>query len=433
MDVFDHPVLRLPKYGDGIGLHRVRHILDVLDLDLPDLAARSVLVTGSNGKGSTANIAAAVLSTTGRTGLFTSPHLYDYAERIQISGSPIARDALTAIADRVMAAVTDYGRRHDDAVGAFEAQFAMAVAHFAAQRVDWLVLEAGIGGRYDPIRVLKAPLSGLASLDFEHTDLLGSTLAEIAFDKLDALPAGGRAVLGESCGPLERQIRAYADLRDIEVEFLSELNWTDQGVLAGRQQMEIRLPDLSLPGLTSSLVGRHQLNNHALALRLCQLRLGPRSPDLAAWREAVAGVSAPGRLETIFTSPLMVVDVGHTPAGVAAGLAGFRRLHPMSGATLVVGCSADKNAQAMLEVLAPGFERIICTAARHKGLPAEAVAALVRARAPQAAIEVCPTVVEAVAQARRHAGAVYVAGGLFLAAEFAHAFRGGDPAALRFF
>ena len=432
-NIHDHPVLRLPKYGDGIGLHRVRHLLDHLGLDVADLAARSVLVTGSNGKGSTARIAASVLATTGRTGLFTSPHLYDYAERFQVDGTPIAHDALLAVADRVLVAVEDYGRRHGDAVGAFEAQFAMALAHFAAEGADWLVLEAGIGGRYDPIRVLKGRLSALTSLDLEHTELLGSTLAEIAFDKLDALAAGGRAVLGETCRPLERQIRAFAAVRDIEVEFLSESNWTDRGVAGGRQRFDIRLPDLELLGLESSLIGRHQLNNHAMALRLCQLALAGRELDAEAWRRAVGAVAMPGRLETISAAPLTVIDVGHTPAGVAAALAGFRSLSGGAEALLVIGCSADKRASDMVEVLAPGFADIVCTAARNKGLEAATLAGLVRRLAPSAAVTVCPTIAQAVAAARARGTPVYVAGGLFLAAEFAYLFRGGDPAALRFF
>ena len=344
--------------------------------------------------------------------------------------------------DRVLVAVDAYRARHDDAIGAFEAQFVVALVLFLARECRWLVCEAGIGGRYDPVRAARAPVAGLVSLDLEHTELLGRTLLDIALDKLDATPAGGVAVLGESCLPFAEQIRSFAALSDIAVEFVQPDGWRDHGVRDGWQMFDIADGDFVLDGLRSRLVGRHQINNHAVALALCRERLKrsgmwPLPGIETRWRAAIARVTWPGRLECIGDDPLVVIDVGHTPEGIKSALAGFRALAGERDAILVTGGSKNKHVREMLEILAPGFDRIICAAAYHNGLAASEVKALVQAINPHAASTVCATIENAVACARaeteRSGCAVYVAGGLFLAAEFAEGWRGGAPAKLRFF
>lgn len=400
----------LPKFGDGPGLRRVRSLLESLDAQ-PD-PERCIVITGSNGKGSTARIAAELLRTEGGdVGLFTSPHLYRYHERFRINGAAAGDAELLDVMDEVHAAIRE-------PVGAFEAQFAVALRYFARRHVRWLVLEAGIGGRCDPVRVVRSPLTALVSLDLEHTELLGSTLQEIAFDKLDAAAPGGKTILGASCLPLEADIRSYASLRGIAVEFAPQ--GRDRGIEHGRQHFD--LPGLE--GLRSRLIGRHQIDNHAVAVKLCGDRLGHVLPQ---WRRAIEAVEWPGRLERIGDE--VWIDVGHSPAAVEAALAGFASL--AQAATLVTGASKNKNARAMIAILAPKFRRIVCTQAHHNGMDAREIENLVREANPDAKTVVCPSIEDAVKAV--HPGPAYVAGGLFLAAEFAHAWRGGDPKELCFF
>lgn len=440
MSVVDHPLHSLPKYGDGIGLHRVKFLMAACGLDAADIARRAVAVTGSNGKGSTACIAAALLQTEGTpVGLFTSPHLYRYNERFRFDGAPVDDARLMAAMDRVAEAVNAYAARHGDAVGAFEAQFVVALELFRDCR--WLVLEAGIGGRYDPVRLAQAPVTALVSLDLEHTELLGRTLLEIALDKLDATAPGGTAVLGESCLRFREQIETYANLRGIAVRFLDPGDWHDLGIADGVQHFDIRDGDFDWQDLRSPLVGRHQINNHAVALALVQERLTraglwPVADVETRWRDAIAGIAWPGRLEIIALAPLVVIDVGHTPEGIRLALDGFRALAGKRRSLLVTGGSKNKHVEEMLAVLAPRFDRILCTAAHHNGRPAPEIAAIVRAINPQAVVSTAPTIADAVARVRSDTApsdAVYVAGGLFLAAEFAHAWRGGDAVGLKFF
>ncbi len=441
MNIADHPLHALPKYGDGIGLHRVRFLMEHCGINADEISHRAIAVTGSNGKGSTARVASELLSAIGGpVGLFTSPHLYRYNERFRIDGGPASDREILVSMERVARAVEAYRTSHADAVGAFEAQFVVALDLFLALGCRWLVLEAGIGGRYDPVRLARAPVAALVSLDLEHTELLGQTLLEIALDKLDAVAPGGTAILGESCLPLRAQIRAYAELSGRTVTFVNPDGWRDLGVRDGKQHFSIE--DSELGELRSRLIGRHQINNHAVAIALVRERLRqsgqwPIPEWESKWRDAITYVEWPGRLETISSDPLVVIDVGHTPEGIKAALAGFRALAADRHALLVTGGSKNKHVDEMLALLAPSFAEIICTAAHHNGMGAKAIEDLVKSIHPRATTILCPTIEDAAARARAIAkesgAAVYVAGGLFLAAEFAEAWRGGDPAKLRFF
>jgi dihydrofolate synthase/folylpolyglutamate synthase len=281
-------------------------------------------------------------------------------------------------------------------------------------------------------------VSALVSLDLEHTELLGKTLLEIACDKLDATARGGRAILGESCLPFAEEIRAYAALCDIALEFVDPASWRDRGAQDGLQHFDLG----GWRDLRSRLVGPHQINNHAVAAALIRERLKlsgawPLGDVESRWRTAIARVIWPGRLETISDDPLVVIDVGHTPEGIKAALAGFRTIAGACDAILVTGGSKNKHVQEMLALLVPSFDRIIATEAHHNGLAAQEVENLVRAIHPRADITHCPEIADAARRAREDAmrtgRTIYVAGGLFLAAEFAEAWRGGAPEALRFF
>jgi dihydrofolate synthase/folylpolyglutamate synthase len=435
-DIYDHPLLKLPKYGSGTGLHRVDYLMDAVGIDRTVLSARAIVVTGSNGKGSTAKISSELLRAAGgKVGLFTSPHLYRYNERFQIDGVPVHDDALISALDIVHRAVEAYRTTHDDAIGAFEAQFVVALLHFQRSAVDWMVLEAGIGGRFDPVRFAAAPVTALVSLDLEHTELLGDTLLEIACDKLDATPPGGTAILGESCLPLEAELRAHAEYAEIALEFVQPDGWRDGGCRDGWQYFEIDGPGAPSGELKSRLVGRHQINNHAVAFALCRHRLG-YSLDVP-WRDAAEHVFWPGRLERVHDAPAVYVDVGHTPAGIETALDGFRALTGGQPAILVTGGSKNKHVREMLELLVPYFDRVVCTAAYHNGLAAEAVAGFARDINSLADVTCYRTMEEAAAVALRVGEKldrpVYVAGGLFLAIEFAETCRGNNPRALHFF
>jgi dihydrofolate synthase/folylpolyglutamate synthase len=343
-------------------------------------------------------------------GLFTSPHLLDLNERFRIDGEDISDEALADHWARVRDAARAAGV--DAALGGFEFLFLIAADCFAQRGCAHTVWEAGIGGRFDPVRLVAARRLALTSLDLEHTALLGDTLDAIARDKLDAAPAGAAVYIAASCAPQRPAIEAHCAARGLSPVFV------DPGELGA---------------LDPPLAGPHQRSNAALALRLAR-DMAPLSDEAAA--RGLAATRWPGRLEVIEQAPLVVIDVGHTPAGVRAAFAGFQAMREGREAVLACGVSADKDAAAIVGALAPAFAVVVCAAAQHKGAPAGVIAAHAQRANPDAEV----VVAESMADARRIAlaragegGAVYVAGGLFLAAEFKAVCEGRDPAALAFF
>jgi len=442
-EVAHHPFLKLPKFGSGIGLHRARYLADYFGINSEDISKKSVVLTGSNGKGSTSRIASELLKAAGlNVGLFTSPHLYQYNERFQFNGTPIDDEALLANMTEIINAVTAYEKKYSDKIGAFEAQYALAIKWFSECNADCMVLEAGIGGRYDPVRIAKSKVAGLVSLDLEHTELLGKTLQEIALDKMDACSEGGSLICGESCYKVRTEIECYAWLKELDIKFLSDAHWKFAGVADGHQQFDIYTEGVELKGLNSRLAGRHQLNNHAISIELCHALLKRQkkwNSDLARtqWPGAIKRVYWPGRLEKIHNAPPVYIDVGHTPDAVTLALDGFQSLTPDQPSLLVVGGSYNKKMDEIVRLLAPSFGTIICTSAYHNGINVLEVERYVKESNPDALVFVEPTiegaVEKAMSEAEKNGLTVYIAGGLFLAIEFAHTLRGGNARDLHFF
>ncbi len=399
-----------PKFGAGSGLVRVVRVARKLGVGLAEFGADGVVVVGSNGKGSTAAMCAALLQQTGApTGLFTSPHLLRLNERFRVDGADIGDEELEHHWRRVREAVVAAGVEAE--LGGFEFLFLVAADWFAARGCRHTVWEAGIGGRFDPVRMIKARRVGLTALDLEHTDLLGDTLTAIACDKADAAPVGGKLFVGEIEEDVFDVVQQHCRARAVSV---------------------LRAP--ALHDCDPPLAGDYQRSNSALAVALA----GDLAPLTGAQVQAgLAATRWPGRLETISTDPLTIIDVGHTPRAVAAALAGFAVVRGERQAVLVCGASADKDVAEIMAALARDFETVICATAAHKGAPAAEVAALTALLNPGAEVVVAGDLADAwriaEAKARERGAVIYVAGGLFLAAEYKALLCGLDAAALAFF
>ena len=435
----------LPKYGAGLCLARMAALLEQLGIDRIRLQQRSVAVTGSNGKGSTSAFCASIGRAFGLcTGLFTSPHLFRVNERFQVDGVPIADDRLAALAGRTSQAIDAVSRRRGEQFGAFEAMFALACLHFQDSDCDFMVFEAGIGGRFDPVRLLGSRLTTVTSVDYEHVELLGNSLELIVSDKSDACASPGTIIYGENCRTLRPHIVEYARNRAMESLFVrDEVGIGGEAVTTNGQRFDFSFRGTDFRALDVALPGGFQINNAAIAvgLFLCWLeRARPGEPAVrieAAVRKGLREVRWPGRLETIAQDPLTVIDVGHTPDGIRQSLAGLHQIYGEQDWILVAGVSFDKKAEEIAAALAPAFDTIICTAAHHKGGDPAALAATIRKINPHAQVEIAATIEHAVrtshAQARSLNRRIYVAGGLFVAIEFAAVTRGLDAEKLSFF
>jgi dihydrofolate synthase/folylpolyglutamate synthase len=438
-------MFKLPKYGDGVCLARMAALLEALAVDRSWLQRCSVVVTGSNGKGSTAAFCAGIGKAYGlRTGLFTSPHLYRVNERFRIDGDAIGDDDLACLLARVEAGIAEVSARIGQQFGAFEATFALACLYFRQNGCNFAVFEAGIGGRYDPVRLLDARATCVTSVDYEHVELLGLTLELIVSDKSDACASGGSIVYGENCLTLKPHLLEYSRHHAVTSLFVREqIKIGRESASALGQQFDYGFGDADFPALEIRLSGGFQFNNAAIAVTLFLLWLRATQPQAmpaaieAAVRAGLRETRWPGRLEVIDHHPLTVIDVGHTPDGIRQALAGLHAIHGADGWILVTGVSADKKAGEIVSALAPSFGTIICTAAHHKGADAQAIAAEARRANPDAAVHVAETIERAVDLSRTLATSrrdrLYVAGGLFLAIEYATIAHGGRAQDLNFF
>jgi dihydrofolate synthase/folylpolyglutamate synthase len=420
-------------------------LLDALAVDRAKLTRISVVVTGSNGKGSTAAFCAGIGRAYGlRTGLFTSPHLYRFNERVQVDGTEIGDADLARLASRIETAIAKIAARRGEQFGGFEALFALACLHFQETACDFAVFEAGIGGRYDVARLVGALTTCVTSVDYEHVALLGHSLDLIASDKSDACAAGGTVVYGENCRALKPHLIEYNRHREVTSRFVrDEIAIGGETATASRQQFDFRFGAYEFRALEMNLLGAFQFNNAAIAVTVFLLWLRRVRPGAdaagceAAVRSGLREARWPGRLETIKPDPLTVVDVGHTPDGVRQSLASLTAIHGAKDWILVVGISSDKKADEIVGALAPSFDTIICTRAHHKGADTAATASAVRKANPQADVHIAATVAEAVAKSQQLAALqskkIYVAGGLFLSIEYTVVARGGRAEDLTFF
>jgi dihydrofolate synthase/folylpolyglutamate synthase len=438
-------VFDLPKYGDGVCLARMAELLDALAVDRARLARASMVVTGSNGKGSTAAFCAGIARACGlRTGLFTSPHLYRFNERFQVDGSPIDDDDLARLVSRIEIAMADISKHRGEKFGAFEALFALACLYFSERHCDFMVFEAGIGGRYDPARLVGATVACVTSVDYEHVELLGHSLELIVSDKSDACASDGTTIYGENCRGLRAHLTEYNRNRAVTTRFVrDEIGISGESVSTSGQRFDFRFGSYEFRALEMMLLGAFQFNNAAIAITMFLLwlereRPGTTAADVeASIRSGLRDARWPGRLEIIRQNPLTVIDVGHTPDGIRQSLASLHAIYGRQKWILVTGVSLDKKAGEIVGALAPSFDTIICTAAHHKGMPAEAIAAAARSANPNAAVHVAATIEDAVRFSENLAASldrrVYVTGGLFLAVEYAVTAKGGRAEELEFF
>ncbi len=355
----------LQSHGIKPGLSRTLALLEAMGN--PERRLRALHVAGTNGKGSTAAMLAAMLERQGyRTGLYTSPHLIEFTERIRVNGRRIPADHVAWLTGQVRAAAESHLAEMPTF---FEAVTVMALAYFAEQAVDCAVVEVGLGGRFDATNVLIPLVSVITTIGMDHQEYLGSTPEAIAFEKAGIIKPGVPVVIGRLApGPLSVVREAAAERRSAHVVLGKEFDvcGEDSGAFTYRGITG------SLADLSCALPGRHQMENAACALAALELageRGLPVGPE--AIREGLRTVRWPGRLELAGRRPDIWLDGAHNPhaaealaahlTAVMTGTSGKRRL------ILVLGMMRDKDRRDFLTILArvPGVSHCIFTQASH--------------------------------------------------------------------
>ena len=371
------------RFGMVFGLERIRALLDTLGS--PDANLGTVVhVGGTNGKGSTVAMIAALARAAGkRVATYTSPHLSSLRERIAIDGTPVEEATLCAAADRVYAA-------GGDALTFFEQITAIACVVIAEANVDITILEVGLGGRLDATNAIAAPIAVVTGVALDHEAILGETLPKIAAEKAGIFKPGQRVVIGDSGEPEAKPWLEEA-ARTAGVETITVIDSIDH------------VPPVGLPG-------EHQRRNAAAAIAAIEY-LG-----LAVDRSALAKIVHPGRYEVIEGWPRIILDGAHNPHGARALAEALRAAGERP--VLILGISADKNAREIVAALAPVVSEIIATRYQQdRAMDPEALAAIAREIAPDIPVEVAPDLAAADAIARTLHATIVIAGSLFLVGE----------------
>jgi dihydrofolate synthase/folylpolyglutamate synthase len=385
----------------------------------PHLAYPAIHVAGSNGKTTTARLAASLLDAHGLTsGLFTSPHLQMVEERFEVGGEPMRPAELAAALTELRPFVDLFEERSGDGITYFELTAALAFSWFVERAVEAAVVEVGLGGRLDATNVLDAEVAVITSIALEHTDYLGDTLAAIAGEKAAILGRGRVLVTGDLPPPALEVAGARAAATGS-----AWLRWgTDFSVGEASPAAEGWLVDLegvyrSYPGLPLPLHGRHQTTNLAVAVAAVEAFVG-RALDPAAVVEAAARTRSPGRMEVVRRDPLVMLDGAHNPEGAAALAAALAEEFPTTRWTAVLGAMADKDVPAMLRLLAPAVSSVhTCRAADSpRARPADEIAALA-SEIMGVPVRAHGSVPEALAAALETGEPVLVTGSLYVVGE----------------
>ena len=409
----------LEQIGIKLGLEQIHRLL--LALDRPDLAYPSIIVAGTNGKGSTSAMIERGLRDAGyRTGLYTSPHLVAIEERVAIDGVSIAPATFDRLAERVRDAAA--ALPHPPSF--FEATTALALEAFRDARVDVAVLEVGLGGRLDATNAVTPVLSVITSIDLDHQQYLGHSIAGIAAEKAGILKPGVAAVLGSNSEEVRAVVTRIAATQGAPLTYAPDGVAATAAVTHGLTTLSLTTPAGAMAPVVLGLRGRHQIDNAITATRALEVldAAGVVSVPLAARRAALERVRWPARLEMrqwrpAGTSHDVLVDGAHNPAGAAAL---GRYLTEVFGRPLPIIFAAmrDKDIDGLVEALAPHACAFICTAARSpRAARPDELAGRVGRITPHLPVLAAGTPAAALAAAAPLGQPIVVAGSLYLAGE----------------
>lgn len=326
------------------GLTRVCTLLE--ELGNPQESVKCIHVAGTNGKGSTCAMLDSVLRAAGyHVGLFTSPYIREFCERIRVDGACIDENELAALTEEVVSVA----RKLELEPTEFELVTAIGFTHFARKKVDVVVLEVGLGGRFDPTNVIKNPLlSIITGIDFDHVSMLGNTIQEIAAEKAGIIKEGRPCLYGGEENAAHRTIRAFADMRHAPFYTVDRADYVKKiADLDGTVFDFHGLQDLKL-----SLLGAYQPYNATIVLTALELLVkeGLEIPEEAI-RKGLSSTEWMARFELLSRDPIVIYDGGHNPQGVKVAVQSVREYFPEQEVNILSGVMTDKDFDEMIEEL----------------------------------------------------------------------------------
>jgi len=420
MEPFEEYLLNLPRYGDlgrkamHPGLERVWALTTAMGD--PHRQFKSIHIAGTNGKGSTASMTTAILRAAGlaRVGLYTSPHISSMRERIRCDGQPVPASWMSA-------AVVRYQQVMDRVQPSFfEALTALAFLYFAEQRVSIAVVEAGLGGRLDATNILTPLLSIITGIDYDHTNVLGTTLHAIAREKggiikpevplLTATHQPGALLELETIAQ-RHQAPVHVTHRECQVEYMAGL-------------LHAKTPQATYAGLSMHLAGEHQATNALLAIRAAELLNKASQAAVHVGLQRVYALSGlRGRLETLARSPRIILDVAHNEAGLRAALS-YARKRCTNRLFVLFGLIRSKDIERMAQAFFASRAFVYaCNIPARRGFSADTLASVLRSWSVP--VPLSGSVAVALAHVREHItkdDVVLVCGSHYLAGTFLKAY-----------
>lgn len=366
------------KFGCKLGLDNIRTLLDMLGN--PQRKLKYVHVAGTNGKGSTSAFISSILVESGyKAGVFTSPYIERFTERIRVNEKEIPEKELARITGTVKEKVDEMLRRGLAHPTEFEVVTAIAFLYYLRMECEIVVLEVGLGGRFDSTNVIDTSLvSVITSISLDHTDILGDTLIKIAFEKAGIIKHDGDVVLYPH--PLAKEVEEVIEETCIEKDArihkvgFEEIDLVEYG-------MEGQLFNYGeYKGLEIKLLGDHQLRNAVLALESCKVLQNKGfiiTED--AIRKGLKKTTWPGRMEIINKRPLILIDGAHNLDGARNLYENINKYFPNKGKIFIFGVLRDKEYGSMIEVIAPIADIIITvTPNSERALPAVELAKIIK-------------------------------------------------------
>jgi dihydrofolate synthase/folylpolyglutamate synthase len=372
-DRVDFERMRVIRYDENIfKLDRMRALMK--RLGDPQEQVRMVHVAGTVGKGSTVAMIASMLQSCGyAVGQFTSPHMVDVRERIVINGQMISKVDFTELMKQVSVAAAKEGI--DPTF--FELTTAVAMKHFAEQAVDIAVMEVGLGGRLDSTNIITPLVSVITTIDFDHTHVLGGTLAKIAREKAGIFKPGVPVITFEQADPVEQVLREVAEevgcplkVVNKDIEFSQRFGASPE--LGPHTRVCMISETSQFMHIPVPLPGEHQAANCGVALAVIDTLKGCgfEFPEVPL-HEGLAATRTPGRMELIWDQPRILVDGAHNAASLSALMRCVGAHVPYDSMVCIFGCCEDKDIPAMLERLSLGGDKVIFTRAKGNARAAD--------------------------------------------------------------
>jgi len=394
----------------------------------PQRAYPVIQIAGTNGKTSTSRMIESLLRAHGlRVGLFTSPHLERFNERIVIDGEPISDESLVAnwqdVEPYIRMTDAELAEQDEPPLSFFEAITVLAYAAFADAPVDVAVVEVGMGGEWDSTNVADAQVAVFTPVALDHTERLGSSIEEIARTKSGIVKPLASVVSARQTPEAEAVLRHAAEATESSIAFEgAEFDVVSTTVAVGGQLVSVRGLATTYEQLLLPFFGDHQAENAAVAIAAVETFIGGGSQELTGdvLDEGLAAATSPGRLQIVGASPRTVVDAAHNPHGAASLAAALGRYFDFDRVTAVLGVLAEKDVEGILQALRPVVDELIVTRApSDRALAADDLAAVARTVFPAESVRVAEDPDAALTAgrllaARTEKGALVITGSLTL-------------------